>query len=138
MSDTPLHPAIVRQSIDRALARAFPDGVDPWDVPRELAVSLALAEGLSAEEALARCGIHVAEAPAEAPRVAFVLVPYGNPFRHEGARYRKVRAKTARLLAQGAPNAVPLDGGEPVHIAPDTLVQPVRRHVRSTRVTGGT
>lgn len=129
----PLHPAIVRHAIDRALARAFPDGVDPWDVPRELAISLALAEGLGAEEALARCGIHVAAAPSAPPRVAFVLVPYGQAFRHEGARYRKVRAKTARLLAQGAPNATPLDGGDPVHIAPDTLVEAVRQRTRATR-----
>ena len=136
MPDAPLHPAIVRQSIDRALERAFPDGVDPWEVPRELAVSLALAEGLSAEEALARCGIHVEAAPSRRARVAFVLVPYGQALRHEGVRYRKVRAKTARLLAQGAPNATPIDGGEGIHIPPGTLVEPVRQRVRATRVGG--
>jgi len=136
VSEVPLHPAIVRQSIDRALARAFPDGVDPWEVPRELAITLALAEGLTAEEALARCGIHVEAAPSRRARVAFVLVPYGNAFRYEDVRYRKVRAKTARLLAQGAPNATPIDGGESIHIPPGTLVEPVRQRVRATRVRG--
>lgn len=137
VSDAPLHPAIVRQSIDRALDRAFPDGVDPWEVPHELAVTLALTEGLTAEEALARCGIHVEPAPSRRARLAFVLVPYGNAFRYEGVRYRKVRAKTARLLAQGAPNAVPIDGGESIHIPPATLVEPVRQRVRATRVEKG-
>ncbi|MEO0557818.1 MAG: hypothetical protein AAF170_06505 [Bacteroidota bacterium] len=136
MSEIPLHPAIVRQAIDRALERAFPDGVDPWEVPRELAISLALTEGLSAEEALARCGIHVEPAPSRKAQVAFVLVPYGNVFRYGEVRYRKVRAKTARLLAQGAPNATPIEGGESVHIPPATLVEPVRQRVRRT-VDGG-
>ncbi|GAB5535036.1 MAG: hypothetical protein Rubg2KO_12850 [Rubricoccaceae bacterium] len=134
MSEVPLHPAIVRQAIDRALERAFPDGVDPWEVPRELAITLALAEGLSAEDALARCGIHVEPAPSRKAQVAFVLVPYGQAFRYEGVRYRKVRAKTARLLAQGAPNATPIDGGDGIHIPPGTLVEPVRQRVRATRV----
>lgn len=121
--------ARVRRAIDRALARAFPDGVDPWEVPRDLAVSLALAEGLSAEAALARCGIHVDAGASAPPEVAFALVPYGGAFAMDGRRYRKVSARTARQRAIGAPNAVPYEGGEAVFVDPSTRV----RHIRERR-----
>ena len=116
-------PDDVRVAVDRALARAFPGGVDPWESPREVAVQLALREGLSAEEALGRCGVDVPP-PARSP-VAFGRIPYGAPFRLNGVRYKKVTAKTARRLATGAPNAEPIDDGEAVWLAPDHAVEHV-------------
>lgn len=131
-SDAPLSgpsPDAVARAVDRALARAFPDGVDTWEVPRDLAVSLAVNEGLSAEQALTRLGIPVTPG-ASVPDVAFALVPYGNAFRLHGERYRKVSAKAARQLFVGAPNAVPIDGGDPVYVAAGTLVRAVRERRR--------
>jgi hypothetical protein len=58
-------------------------------------------------------------------RVPFGRLPYGAPFRLGGVRYRKVSAKTARLLTRGAPNATPIDGGEGLWLAPDRPVEPV-------------
>ena len=116
-------PDDVRVAVDRALARSFPDGLDGWESPRDVAVQLALREGLSAEEALGRCGVDVPP-PTRSP-VAFGRVPYGAPFRLDGARYQKVTAKAARRLAAGAPNAESLDGGEAVWLAPDHPVEPV-------------
>lgn len=124
-------PDDVRVAVDRALARAFPGGVDAWESPRDVAVQLALREGLSAEEALGRCGVAVPP-PTRSP-VAFGRVPYGSPFRLGGVRYRKVTAKAARRLATGAPNAEPLDGGEAVWLAPDHPVE----HVPVTTVPAG-
>ena len=119
----------VARAVDRALARAFPDGVDAWDVPRDLAVTLAVTEGISAEQALARLGIAVAPG-ASVPEIAFVLVPYGNAFRLDGTLYRKIEAKWARDLFAGAPNATPIDGGNAVFVAPATRVRPVRERRR--------
>ena len=117
-------PDDVRVAVDRALARAFPGGVDAWESPREVAVQLALREGLSAEEALGRCGVAVPP-PTRSP-VAFGRVPYGAPFRLGGVRYQKVTAKAARRLAAGAPNAEPMDDdGEAVWLAPDHPVEHV-------------
>ena len=117
-------PDDVRVAVDRALARSFPGGVDGWESPRDVAVQLALREGLTAEEALGRCGVDVPP-PTRSP-VAFGRVPYGSPFRLNGARYQKVTAKAARRLAAGAPNAEPLDpDGEAVWLAPDHPVDPV-------------
>ena len=125
-------PDDVRVAVDRALARAFPGGVDAWESPREVAVQLALREGLSAEEALGRCGVDVPP-PTRSP-VAFGRVPYGAPFRLRGVRYQKVTAKAARRLAAGAPNAEPLDAdGEAVWLAPDHPVE----HVPTTVVSRG-
>lgn len=115
----------LRVAVGRLLARAFPDGLVGWESPRELAVGLALREGLTAEEALARLGVTVPP-PSAAPRpVAFGRLPYGAPFRLGGVRYRKVTAATARLLTRGAPNATPVDGGEGVWLAPDHPVEPI-------------
>lgn len=117
----------VRLEVDRALAQIGGEG------PRELAVHLALTEGLSAVEALARCGVDV-PAPKGPREVAFVRLPHGAPFRLNGARYRKVSARAAKALARGAPNALPIGEGAPVWVAPDrvveripTVVAPVRK-----------
>lgn len=134
-SPPPPNPDAVARAVDRALARAFPDGVDEWEVPRDLAVSLAVHEGLTPEQALARCGIAVTPG-ASVPDVAFVLVPYGNVFRLDGERYRKVSAKAARQLFVGAPNATPLDGGDPVYVAASTRVRPVRERRRPDGAEG--
>lgn len=127
MSARPRTPDDVRLAVDRALARVGGEG------PRDLAVHLALSEGISAEEALARCGVDVPDAEAERA-VAFVRLPHGAPFRIAGQRYRKVSARTAKTLAFGAPNAVSLDGGAPRWLGPGdvveripTVVAPVRR-----------
>lgn len=128
---TPPTPDDVRVAVDRALARAYPGGVDAWESPREVAVQLALREGLTAEEALGRCGVDVPP-PTRSP-VAFGRVPYGSPFRLGGVRYQKVTAKTARRLAAGAPNAEPLDEGEAVWLAPDHPVE----HIPTTVVPKG-
>lgn len=125
----PPNPDAVARAVDRALARAFPDGADAWDVPRDLAVSLAVSEGISAEQALARLGIAVTPG-ASVPEIAFVLVPYGNAFWLDGVRYRKVQAKWARDLFVGAPNATPIDGGDGLFVAPATRVRPVRERRR--------
>ena len=50
-------PDDVRVSVDRALARLAPEAAA--EAPRAMAVALALAEGISAEAALARCGVEV-------------------------------------------------------------------------------
>lgn len=102
-------PDDVRVAVDRALGRLRPE--DAADAPRQLAVALAIAEDLTAEEALARCGVDV---PPRTPgaTIAFVRVPPGGLFRWGGVRYRKVVARVARRLAVGAPNAYPVGGGE--------------------------
>ena len=129
MDAPPPNPDAVARAVDRALARAFPDGVDAWDVPRDLAVSLAVNEGIPAEQALARLGIAVTPG-ASVPEVAFVLVPFGNAFWLDGARYRKVEERWARDLFVGAPNASPIDGGDPVYVPPTARVRPVRERRR--------
>lgn len=102
-------PDDVRVAVDRALAR-LPEA-DRAEAPRVLAVSLALSEDISAEEALARCGVTVP--PREGPSmVAFVLVPPGAIFRSNGVRYRKVTARVSRDLVPGAPNAFAIDTDE--------------------------
>ena len=102
-------PDDVRVAVDRALARLGPEAAA--EAPRALAVSLALAEDLTAEEALARCGVTVP--PREGPAMlAFVLVPPSALFRHAGVVYRKVSARVSRDLVPGAPNAFPIDGGD--------------------------
>ena len=102
-------PDDVRVAVDRALAR-LPADVRA-EAPRALAVSLALAEGIGAEEALERCGVSVP--PREGPVwAAFVLVPPGAIFRSDGVRYRKVTARVSRALVPGAPNAFAVDTGE--------------------------
>ena len=115
----------LRVAVDRLLARAFPGGLDGWESPRELAVGLALREGLAPEEALARLGVAVPPPSRRLRAVAFGRLPYGAPFRLGGARYRKVAAATARLLTRGAPNATPIDGGDGVWLAPDHPVEPI-------------
>lgn len=114
-----------RVSVARALARL---GAEADEAPRDLAVALVLAEGLSAEEALARCGVKVP--PARPSPFAFVLVPPEGLFRWGGVRWRKLTAKQARRLALGAPNAVPVEGGEGRCFLPDERVErvPVSRH----------
>ena len=121
----PRTPDDARLAVGRALARLGPDADE---APHELAVALVLAEGISAEEALARCGVDVP--PAAPSPFAFVLVPPGGLFRWGGARWRKATAKQARRLAVGAPNAVPVDGGEGRCFRPDERVErvPVVRH----------
>ena len=129
MPERPRTPDDVRLEVDRALARAGAE-----DGPRELAIHIALSEGVSAAEALARCGVRV-PAPEPAPRrIEFVRLPYGAPFRLNGVRYRKVSARAAKALALGAPNALPVDGGAPLWVDPGrvveripTVVAPVRR-----------
>ena len=112
-----------RLAVGRALARLGAGA----DAPRELAVSLVLTEGLTAEEALARCGVEVPP-PVPAP-FAFVLVPPGGLFRWGGARWRKVSARTARRLTPGAPNATRLDGEGARCFRPDDRVErvPIQR-----------
>ena len=106
----PRTPDDVRVAVDRALARLPAEAAA--DAPRQLAVTLALAEGITAEEALARCGVDLpADAPA-APHVAFVRVPPGGLFRWAGRRWRKVPATVARRLMPGGPNAHPVGGGD--------------------------
>lgn len=100
----------VRVAVDRALARLPAEA--SADAPRQLAVTLAVAEDLSAEEALARCGVEVPPRPARAPTVAFVRIPPEGLFQWGGVRYRKVAARVARRLATGAPNAYPVGGGD--------------------------
>ena len=120
----PRTPDDARLAVARALSRL---GARAADAPRELAVALVLAEQLTAEEALARCGIDVP--PATPTPFAFVLVPPGGLFRWGGARWRKASARAARRLSLGAPNAAPLDGGEGRCFRPDERVErvPVRR-----------
>ena len=118
-------PDDLRVAVDRLLARAFPGGLDAWESPRELAVGLALREGLTAEEALARCGVCVPSSEGRAGAVAFGRLPYGAPFRLGGVRYRKVTAKAARHLTRGAPNATALDGDGGVWLAPNRPVEPI-------------
>ena len=115
----------LRVAVGRLLARAFPGGLDAWESPRELAVQLALREGLTPEEALARCGVTVPP-PARRPgAVAFGRLPHGAPFRLGGVRYRKVTAKAARHLLRGAPNATEIDGDGGAWLAPDQPVEPI-------------
>ncbi|MGB3543422.1 hypothetical protein [Rubrivirga sp.] len=120
-------PDDVRVAVDRALARLSLE--DAAEAPRQLAVTLALAEDLSAEEALSRCGLEVPTRPRGAT-IAFVRIPPGGLFRHHGVRYRKVVARVARRLATGAPNAYPVGGGEGRNFLPTDrvgLVAAVRR-----------
>lgn len=117
MPERPRTPDDVRLEVDRALARAGADG------PRELAVHIALSEGVSATEALARCGVYVPEATPAAREIEFVRLPYGAPFRLNGVRYRKVSARAAKALAVGGPNALPIDGGTPIWVAPGRVVE---------------
>ena len=120
-------PDDVRVAVDRALARLPPEAAA--EAPRQLAVTLALAEGLSAEEALSRCGLEV-PARRRGATVAFVRVPPGGLFQHGGVRYRKVVARVARRLASGAPNAYPVGSGEGRNFLPTDrvgLVATVRR-----------
>lgn len=119
-----------RVAVARALARL---GSDADHAPRQLAVALMLAEGVSAEEALARCGIAVP--PPRPSPFAFVLVPPGGLFRWGGQRWRKLTAKQARRLALGAPNAVPVDGGDGRCFRPDERVErvPVVRRAEDAR-----
>ena len=123
-------PDDVRLEVDRALAKAGAEG------PRELAIHLALTEGISAIEALARCGVDVPDARGRSRRVEFVRLPYGAPFRLNGIRYRKVSSRAARTLAQGAPNAVPIDGGAPIWVLPDRAVERIPTVVVPRRRTG--
>lgn len=123
-------PDDVRLEVDRALARAGAEG------PRELAIHIALTEGVSAVEALARCGVHVPDAEAVPRRVEFVRLPHGAPFRLRGQRYRKVSAKAAKALTVGAPNALPIDGGAPIWVAPGQVVDRIPTVVTSIRKAG--
>ncbi len=120
-------PDDVRVAVDRALSRLPLE--DAAEAPRQLAVALALAEGLSAEEALTRCGVEV-PARRRGATVAFVRVPPGGLFRFRGVRYRKVVARVSRRLATGAPNAYPVGGGDGINFLPSDrvgLVSTVRR-----------
>lgn len=115
----------VRVAVDRALARALPAGADPWEAPRELAVHVALSEGLSAEDALARCGVRLGSGRPRPARVPFVRLPAGALFWVGPVRYRKV-GRTARTAALDAPNAVAVDDpGRVLWVAPDQRVEPV-------------
>ncbi|WP_420456066.1 hypothetical protein [Rubrivirga sp.] len=114
-------PDDVRVAVDRALARLAPEVAA--EAPRALAVALALAEGIDAEAALARCGVEVP--PASASPVPFVLLPPGALFWWQGARFRKVPARASRSLVPGAPNAYPVAGGDGRWIAPDQRVDRV-------------
>ncbi len=125
-------PDDVRIAVDRALARV----PDAEEGPRALAVALALAEGISAEEALARCGVTVPP-PSPSP-VAFVLLPPGALFWWQGVRYRKVPARASRRLVPGAPNAYPVHGGEGRWLAPDQRVDRVPTGKRATNGRRGT
>lgn len=98
-------PDDVRVAVDRALARLPAEAAA--EAPRAMAVALALSEGISAEAALARCGVEVP--PGRPGTVAFVLLPPGALFRWRGVAYRKVGARAARQLVPGAPNAFPVD-----------------------------
>lgn len=109
-----------RLSVARALARL---GAEADHAPRELAIALVLSEGISAEAALARCGVDLP--PARPSPFAFVLVPPDGLFRWGGVRWRKVSAKRARRLAVGAPNASPVEGGEGRCFVPDERVERV-------------
>ena len=114
-------PDDVRVAVDRALARLGPEAAA--EAPRQLAVALALQEGLTAEEALARCGVEVPErGPAFVP---FVLLPPGALFWWQGVRFRKVPARASRSLVPGAPNAYPVAGGDGRWLAPDERVERV-------------
>lgn len=114
-------PDDVRVSVDRALARLAPEVAA--EAPRAMAVALALAEGISGEAALARCGV---ELPPPRPQaVPFVLLPPGALFWWQGVRFRKVPARASRSLVPGAPNAYPVAGGDGRWIAPDQRVERV-------------
>ena len=114
-------PDDVRVSVDRALARLAPEAAA--EAPRAMAVALALAEGISAEAALARCGVEVP--PARPQAVAFVLLPPGALFWWQGVRYRKVPARASRSMVPGTPNAYPVAGGDGRWLAPDQRVERV-------------
>ena len=110
----------LRIAVDRALARLG----TAIDAPRDLAVALALAEGITAEQALERCGVDVSGLPhGRAARVAFVRVPPDGLFRTDGVRYRKLSAKRARRLAPGAPNALAVLDDEPRFFLPTERVE---------------
>lgn len=114
-------PDDVRIAVERLLARLPAEAAA--EAPRQLAVALALQEGLSAEEALARCGVEVPPArPATAP---FVLLPPGALFWWQGQRFRKVTTRASRDLVPGAPNAYPVAGGDGRWLAPDQRVERV-------------
>ena len=121
---SPRTPDDARLAVARALARLGPDADD---APHELAVALVLAEGLTAEEALARCGVDVP--PAEPSPFAFVLVPPDGLFRWGGVRWRKVSARTARRLAVGAFNAFAVEAGDGRYFRPDERIErvPIQR-----------
>lgn len=114
-------PDDVRVAVDRALARLAPEAAA--EAPRALAVALALQEGLSAEQALARCGVEVPP-PRPAP-VAFVLLPPGSLFWWQGVRFRKLTARASRDLVPGAPNAHAVETGDGKWFAPDQRVDRV-------------
>ena len=116
-------PDDVRVAVDRALARLPPDVAA--EAPRPLAVALALADDLSAEEALARCGVTVPAHAGAPPTAAFVLVPPGSIFRWRGAAYRKVTARVSRALVPGAPNAFAVETGEGAYFLPTQRVERV-------------
>ncbi len=130
MSERPRTPDDVRLEVDRALARVGGEG------PREVAVHLALTEGVSAVEALARCGVDVPDGDPGPRQVEFVRLPHGAPFRLGGRRYRKVSAKAAKALTTGAPNALPIDDGVPIWVAPGRMVDRIPTVVTSVRKTG--
>jgi hypothetical protein len=114
-------PDDIRVAVDRLLARLGPEAIA--EGPRELAIALALQEGLSAEEALARCGVDVP--PPRPAMVPFVLLPPGALFWWQERRFRKVPARASRDLVPGAPNAYPVEGGDGRWIAPDQRVERV-------------
>lgn len=125
---SPRTPDDVRVAVDRLLARLPLEAAA--DAPRQLAVTLALAEDLTAEEALARCGVVLPPPEPSGATIAFVRVPPGGLFRWGGLRYRKVVARVARRLAVGAPNAYPVGGGDGRNFLPTDrvgLVSIVRR-----------
>ncbi len=130
MPDRTRTPDDVRLEVDRALARAGAEG------PRELAVHVALTEGVTAVEALARCGVHVPDADPAPRRIEFVRLPHGAPFRLGGERYRKVSARAAKSLTVGAPNALSIDGGAPVRVLPDRVVERIPTVVVPARRAG--
>ena len=129
----PRTPDDARVAVARALARL---GARAADAPRELAVALVLSEQITAEEALARCGVDLP--PARPSPFAFVLVPPGGLFRWGGVRWRKASAKQARRLGLGAPNATPVGGGEGRCFRPDERVErvPVVRHAAGDHADG--
>ncbi len=114
-------PDDVRVAVDLALARLGPDAAA--EAPRQLAIALALAEGLTAEEALARCGVDLPPRRPGPALVAFVLVPPTSVFRWKGVVYRKVSSRVSRDLVPGAPNAFAVETGEAAYFLPTQRVE---------------